>query len=126
MTSEISTCGVYLTTRTAVPVGSRVQLEIEVSLFSAQAREMRLQGEGTVVRVEKVCRDAVKPSWGIAASVHFYQENSRELLLTVAQNSPASQAEEPSGKGPIHARPVLVSRTEKRQGLETEAQCGLS
>src|SRR3974377_1504941 len=88
---DISTSGVYLATRTALPVGARVLLEVEVPLLSARTREMHLQGAGPVVRAEKLGRGTVKPTWGIAAAVHFYPETSRKVMLTFAsQNLPAS------------------------------------
>jgi hypothetical protein len=82
---------VYLRTRTALVVGARVQLAIEVPSLSDTTRVMHLLGEGSVVRVEKTGRGTVNPVWGIAAAVHFYPETSRRMLLTFAsQQTPAS------------------------------------
>jgi len=96
---DISTCGVYFTTRTPLALDARVQLEIEIPSFVNRHHTIHLRGEGAVVRVERIGCRAVNPRLGIAAAVHFYQETSRQILLCLAsEQSPAASVSQAGGR----------------------------
>jgi hypothetical protein len=121
---NISTCGVYLVTPTLLPVGARVQLEIEVPSLLDRRRTMRLQGEGWVVRVERIKGRSGNPLLGIAAAVHLYTESSRKALLSFAsQHTPASNASHDGGKDPAHKGPTELAGKDKANAIEPEPTC---
>jgi hypothetical protein len=101
ISQDISVRGVYLTTRMAPQIGARVLLEIDVPKLSGTG-VMHLQGEGSIVRVEKAPAGCASSETGFAASVHFHAETSREILSMLVRRRIAGARA--SSKGAVAAK----------------------
>ena len=82
ITRDVSTAGVFVAASLCPPVGARVQLDILLPRINGPAVGVRLHGEGTVLRVERVNSKTT----GFAAALHFYPEFLDESVLLSQEN----------------------------------------
>ena len=74
MTQNISNIGAMITSDECPPLGSRIEVTVFIPRRPDSRDQLKLHGEGFVVRVEEntmVCQSDAK---GFAASVQFYPE----------------------------------------------------
>jgi len=76
VTQDISMRGISFLTSDTVEVGAYIELDVYLPSLHSQGREMKLHGEGTVLRIES--SDGVEKK--IAATVLFESEPEATLL----------------------------------------------
>lgn len=79
-TRNISQFGVLVAAGECPPIGAAIQMAIQLPRLRGPGLGMKLQGEGTVVRVENTgTATESKPARAFAASVLLYPEKSEKL-----------------------------------------------